>query len=111
MGRQAGMGGMNTQAMLKQAQRMQKQMQEIQDQAALDTVDASAGGGMVTATVSGDLQLKALTIDPEAVDPEDVEMLQDMIIAAVNQGIADAQAMVSDKMASVTGGMSIPGLF
>jgi len=104
-------GGMNPQAMLKQAQKMQKQMQEIQAQAEEETVETTAGGGMVTVEISGGLEIKRLEIDPEAVDPEDVEMLQDMIIAAVNQGISEAQAMVNEKMSSVTGGMNIPGLF
>ena len=94
---------------MKQAKKMQKKMEEIQAQAALETVEASAGGGMVTAVVSGDLQVKSISIDPEAIDPEDVEMLQDMIVAAVNQGIADAQAMVNQKMSAVTGGLA--GLF
>lgn len=66
---------------------------------------------MVTATVYGDLRIKSIEIDPEALDPEDVEMLQDMIVAAVNEGIADAQAMVEERMSAVTGGMNIPGLF
>ena len=104
-------GGMNPQAMLKQAQKMQKKMQEIQEQAELETVETTAGGGMVTVEISGGLQIKRLEIDPEAVDPEDVDMLQDMIVAAVNQGIVEAQAMVSERMSSVTGGMNIPGLF
>ena len=99
---------MNPQAMMKQAKKMQKKMEEIQAQAALETVEASAGG-MVTAVVAGDLQVKSISIDPEAIDPEDVEMLQDMIVAAVNQGIADAQAMVNQKMSAVTGGLA--GLF
>lgn len=100
---------MNPQAMMKQAKKMQKKMEEIQAQAALETVEASAGGGMVTAVVAGDLLVKSISIDPEAIDPEDVEMLQDMIVAAVNQGIADAQAMVNQKMSAVTGGLA--GLF
>lgn len=104
-------GGMNPQAMLKQAQKMQKQMQEIQAQAEEETVEATAGGGMVTVEVSGGLEIKRLEIDPEAVDPDDVEMLQDMVVAAVNQGIAEAQAMVNEKMSAVTGGMGLPGLF
>lgn len=102
---------MNPQAMLKQAKKMQKKMEEIQAQVALETVTATAGGGMVTATVTGDLKVTSIEIDPEAVDPEDVEMLQDMIVAAVNQGIADAQKMASERMSAVTGGMNIPGLF
>lgn len=103
--------GMNPQAMLKQAQKMQAKIQAVQDEAARETVEATAGGGMVTATVYGDLRIKSIEIDPEALDPEDVEMLQDMIIAAVNEGIADAQAMVEERMSAVTGGMNIPGLF
>jgi DNA-binding YbaB/EbfC family protein len=103
--------GMNPQAMLKQAQKMQAKMQAIQDQASLETVEATAGGGMVTATVYGDLKLKSIAIAPEAIDPDDIDMLQDMIVAAVNQGIEDAQAMVNQKMSTVTGGMNIPGLF
>lgn len=103
--------GMNPQAMLKQAQKMQARMQAVQEEVARETVEATAGGGMVTATVYGDLRVKSIEIDPEALDPEDVEMLQDMIVAAVNEGIADAQAMVEERMGAVTGGMNIPGLF
>lgn len=103
--------GMNPQAMLKQAQKMQAKIQAVQDEAARETVEATAGGGMVTATVHGDLRIKSIEIDPEALDPEDVEMLQDMIVAAVNEGIADAQAMVEERISAVTGGMNIPGLF
>ncbi|MGN0073293.1 MAG: YbaB/EbfC family nucleoid-associated protein [Coriobacteriales bacterium] len=100
---------MSPQAMMKQAKKMQKKMEEIQAQTALETVEATAGGGMVTVKVNGALQLQEIAIDPEAVDPEDVEMLQDMIVAAVNQGIADAQAMVNQRMSAVTGGLG--GLF
>ena len=102
---------MNAQAMMKQAKKMQRKMEEVQDQLAEETVQATAGGGMVTATVTGDLRLVGLEIDPEAIDPEDAEMLQDTIIAAVNQGLSDAQAMASQRMGAVTGGMNIPGLF
>ena len=111
-GGRGGMGGMGMNAnMLKQAQKMQAKIQAVQEEAARETVEATAGGGMVTATVYGDLRVKSIEIDPEALDPEDVEMLQDMIVAAVNEGIANAQAMVDERMASVTGGMNIPGLF
>ena len=102
---------MNAQAMMKQAKKMQRKMEEVQDQLAEETVQATAGGGMVTATVTGDLRLVGLEIDPEAIDPDDAEMLQDTIIAAVNQGLSDAQAMASQRMGAVTGGMNIPGLF
>ncbi|MCD8199465.1 MAG: YbaB/EbfC family nucleoid-associated protein [Coriobacteriaceae bacterium] len=101
---------MNPQAMMKQARKMQAKMEEAQAEAANETVTASAGGGMVTAEVSGDLKVKSITIDPEAVDPEDVEMLQDMITAAVNQGLEDASAMTSERVNAATGGMNIPGL-
>lgn len=94
--------GMNPQAMLKQAQKMQAKIQAVQEEAARETVEATAGGGMVTATVYGDLRIKSIEIDPEALDPEDVEMLQDMIVAAVNEGIADAQTMVEERMSAVT---------
>lgn len=103
--------GMNPQAMLKQAQKMQAKIQAVQEEASLETVESTAGGGMVTAVVYGNLRIKSIEIDPEALDPEDVDMLQDMIVAAVNQGIADAQAMVEQRMSAVTGGMNIPGLF
>lgn len=102
---------MNQQAMLKQVKKMQKKMEEIQAATALEAVEASAGGGMVVATVSGDLKVKGIKIDPEALDPEDVDMLQDMIVAAVNQGLEDAQELASKRMSAVTGGMNIPGLF
>ena len=102
---------MNPQAMMKQAKKMQKKMEEIQAQAALETVTVTTGGGMVSATVSGALEVKEINIDPEAIDPEDVEMLQDMIVAAVNQGIQEAQAMVSQRMSAVTGGLAGMGLF
>ena len=102
---------MNPQAIMKQAKKMQKKMEEIQAQSALETVTATAGGGMVTAVVSGALEVKSITIDPQAVDPDDVEMLQDMVVAAVNQGIADAQAMTSERMSVVTSGLSGMGLF
>ena len=104
-------GGMNMQAMMKQAQKMQESMLKAQEEIAQMESTGTAGGGMVTATVYGDLRVKSIEIDPEALDPEDVEMLQDMIVAAVNEGIAEAQAMVDQRMASVTGGMNIPGLF
>ena len=102
---------MNQQAMLKQVKKMQRKMEEVQQQVALEEVVATAGGGVVEVRVSGDLKVRGIKIDPEVVDPEDVEMLQDMIVAAVNQGIEDAQDMASQRMSAVTGGMNIPGLF
>ncbi len=103
--------GMNPQAMLKQAKKMQKQMEEAQAKAAEQVVEASAGGGMVVAHITGGLQVKDITIDKEALDPDDVEMLQDMIVAAINQGLEDAQSMVNDELGSITSGLNIPGLF
>ena len=81
------MAGMNMQQLMKQAQKMQQQLAEAQENLEKVTVDASAGGGMVKVTVNGQMQLKSITIDPDALDPEDVEVLQDMIIAAVNEGV------------------------
>jgi DNA-binding YbaB/EbfC family protein len=90
---------------MKQAQQMQAQMLEAQEKLKDETVEASAGGGMVKVTVGGDLSLRAITIDPEAVDPEDVEMLQEMVQAAVNEGLRAAQDLAGSKMGDVTGGL------
>ncbi len=97
--------------MIKQAQKMQQQMAKLQEEAAKKTVEASSGGGMVTAVVNGKQQLISLKLEDEVVDPEDIEMLQDLIVAAVNEGIKQSQDMVSSEMAQLTGGMKIPGLF
>lgn len=98
-------------AMLEQAQAMQQQMMKAQEEAKKQTVEASAGGGMVTVTVSGALELKALRIDPQAIDPKDPTMLQDLVIAAVNQGLKKAQELQTSAMQSIAGGLHIPGLF
>ena len=103
--------GMNPQAMLKQAQKMQADMEALQEDLDAREYEIAVGGGVVGVKINGKKEILALTIQPEAVDPEDVEMLQDMIVAAVNEGIADAQAMVEERMSAVTGGMNIPGLF
>ena len=100
--------GMNPQAMLKQAQKMQAKIQAVQEEAARETVEATAGGGMVTATVYGDLRIKSIEIDPEALDPEDVEMLQDMIVAAVNEAMRAADSDAASTMQSITGGLGLP---
>ena len=91
--------------MMKQVQQMQAEMMKAQQQLKSETVEASAGGGMVTVKISGDLQLKELRIDPEAVDPEDVELLQDMVQAAVNEAIRSAQELAASKMGAATGGL------
>src|SRR5512138_101520 len=98
-------------SIMKQAQMMQQKMAKIQEEATQKTVEATAGGGVVTAVVNGKHQILSLTIKKEAVDPEDVEMLQDTIVAAVNEAMAKIQAEMSAEMSKVTGGLSIPGLF
>ncbi len=95
--------------MMKQVQQMQAEMQKAQEQLGSETVEASAGGGMVTVVISGDLELKDVKIDPNAVDPEDVEMLQDMVLAATNEAIRSAQELAASKMQAATGGLMGPG--
>ncbi|MFZ3209316.1 MAG: YbaB/EbfC family nucleoid-associated protein [Geobacteraceae bacterium] len=96
---------------MKQAQMMQQKMAKLQEEAAERTAEASAGGGVVTAVVSGKNQLLSLAIKKEAVDPEDVEMLQDMVVAAVNEALTKVQAEMADHLGKITGGLNIPGLF
>jgi len=96
---------------MKQAQKMQEQMAKIQAEAATKTVEATAGGGMVTAVVNGRQQLVSLKIEEDVVDPSDIEMLQDLIIAAVNEGMKKSQESVASEMGKLTGGLNIPGLF
>ena len=104
------MGGMNAN-MLKQAQKMQQQMLQMQQELETKDYEATAGGGMVTAAVNGKHELLRINIDPEAVDPEDVEMLQDMVIAAVNEAMRKADADASANMSKLTGGLNLGGLF
>ena len=96
--------------MLKQVQKMQADMAAAQEQLKHETVEASAGGGMVTVKMTGELELKELKIDADAIDPEDPEMLQDMVQAAVNEAIRAAQEMAANKMSGLTGGMDLGGL-
>jgi len=96
---------------IKQAQLMQQKMARLQEDLGNREVEASSGGGMVTATVNGKQQLLSLKIEPSAVDAEDVEMLQDLVIAAVNEAIKKSQDMAQQEMSKITGGMQIPGLF
>lgn len=96
--------------LMKQAQKMQEQMGKIQEESKKKTVEASAGGGMVVATVSGAMELVSLKIEKDVVNPEDIEMLQDLVVAAVNEALRRAQQMVSEDMGKVTGGMNIPGM-
>lgn len=111
MARGYNMGGMNRSQMIAQARKMQEQLIAVQQKVASTEVSASAGGGAVKVTATGSMRLTSLTIDPEALDPEDVEMLQDMILAAVNDALESAEQMASQQMGSVTGGLNIPGLF
>ena len=104
-------GGMNQAAMMKQAQKMQQDMLRMQEEMKAKTYTAAAGGGMVKATVNGDHALVDMMINPEAVDPDDVEMLQDMIIAAVNEAMRIADADAANNMARLTGGLNLGGLF
>ena len=100
----------NMNQMLKQVQKMQADMMKAQEALASETVEASAGGGMVTVTITGDLQVKDVRIDPEAIDPEDAELLQDMVLAAVNEAIRQAQELAATKMGGATGGMDLGSL-
>ena len=95
---------------MKQAQKLQSRMMKLQEELAEKTVEASAGGGMVRVVANGKQQVVSIQIEQEVVDPEDVDMLQDLILAAVNDALAKAQEMVSQEMGKVTGGMNIPGL-
>ena len=105
------MGGMNQAAVMKQVQKMQQEMLRAQEELQNKTYTATAGGGMVTASVNGSHEIVALEIKPEAVDPEDVEMLQDMVIAAVNEAMRAAEAEASNSMSKFTGGLNLGGLF
>lgn len=100
----------NMQQMMQQVQKMQKDMVAAQEALKDEEVQASAGGGMVTVTMSGDLQVKAVKIDPGAVDPDDVEMLSDMVLAAVNEALRSAQELAASKMGGATGGMDLGAL-
>jgi nucleoid-associated protein EbfC len=95
---------------MKQAQELQERLGQVQEEAAAKTVEASAGGGMVTAVVSGRLEVRELRIDPEVFKSGDREMLQDLVIAAVNEAIRQAQEMMAEEMKKITGGLKIPGL-
>ena len=106
-----GGGGMNQAAMMKQAQKLQQEMLRMQQEQESKTFTAKAGGGMVAATVNGKHELVNLEINPEAVDPDDVDMLQDMIIAAVNEAMRTADNEAANNMSRLTGGMNLGGLF
>ena len=105
------MGGMNQMQMMKQAQKMQQDLMKMQEEMQSKEYDATAGGGVVTAVVNGQKELLRISIDPEAVDPEDVEMLQDMVVAAVNEAMRKADAESAANMSKLTGGLNLGGLF
>ncbi len=109
-----GPGGMDLGALMKQAQQMQAEMAKAQEELKDEVVEASSGGGMVKVKLSGELELLEITIDPDAVDPEDVEMLQDMVQAAVNEGIRAAQERAESRMGGIAGGglggLGLPGM-
>ena len=103
-------GGMNQAAMMKQAQKMQQEMLRMQQEQESKTFTASAGGGMVSATVNGKHELVELTIKPEAVDPDDIEMLEDLVAAAINATVKQVDETAEAEMGKLTGGLNIPGL-
>ena len=103
-------GGMNQMQMMKQAQKMQQELQKMQEELESAQFSAAAGGGAVTATVSGKRELTELKISPDAVDPEDVEMLQDLVVAAVNEALRKAEEAAGQNMSRLTGGLNLGGL-
>lgn len=111
MARGGAPGGFDVNALMKQAQKMQSEMLEAQESLKDEVVEASAGGGMVKVKMGGDLTLREIVIDPEAIDPEDAEMLAEMVQAAVNEGLRAAQALAKSKMGGITGGLGgLPGM-
>src|SRR6476659_8288298 len=105
-------GGFDLNAMMKQVQQMQSEMMEAQEKLKDEVVEASAGGGMVKVKMSGDLRLLEVVIDPQAIDPEDAELLQDMVLAAVNEAIRSAQELATSKLGGIAGGggLGLPGM-
>lgn len=103
-----GLGGMG--GLLKQAREMQSKLAEVQEELAKKTVEATAGGGMVRVTVNGQFTLASIKVDPSVIDPEEVEMLEDLVRAAVNEGLRRAREMATEEMSKLTGGVKIPGL-
>ncbi|MCL2377776.1 MAG: YbaB/EbfC family nucleoid-associated protein [Defluviitaleaceae bacterium] len=104
-------GGMNMNQLMKQAQKMQQQMAEMQEELASKTLEVSSGGGAVKVTVSGEKKILDLTISPDVVDPDDVEMLQDLVMSAVNEALRQIEESTSSQMSKLTGGLNLPGMF
>lgn len=111
MGRSGFPGGGNMNNLLKQAQTFQKKLEEKQQELEVKTVEASAGGGAVTAVANGKKQIVELTIKPEVVDPDDVEMLEDLVLAAINEALKKSEEMIAAEMGKLTQGVNIPGMF
>ncbi len=103
--------GANMQSLMKQAQKMQEKIAKAQEELKEKTIEASVGGGMITVVFNGAQELVKISINKEAVDPEDVETLQDLVLSAVNSGLKKSQEMVQEEMGKITGGMNIPGMF
>ena len=113
MGKKGGFGGGfpgNMQDMMKQAQKMQEQLAQVQEEAKNEEAEGSAGGGMVKVVASGSQQIKSVLIEKDVVNPDDVEMLQDLIVAATNEALNNVSTKIQEKMSAVTGGLNIPGL-
>ena len=117
MGKYKGFAGagmnqkQNMNSMIKQAQKMQEEMERVQQETEEEQVEATSGGGAVKVVVNGKKELVSIKLDPDAVDPDDVETLEDMILAAVNEGVKKAEEIMSERMGAITGGLNIPGLF
>jgi DNA-binding YbaB/EbfC family protein len=106
----SGPGGMDINKMMKQVQQMQADMARVQEELANETVEASAGGGVVTVTATGSGEIKAITIAPEAIDPDDPELLADMILGAVNEALRSANDLAQSRLGGMAGGLGLPGL-
>lgn len=102
-------GGMNMNNLVKQAQKMQKQMEKMQQELEEKTIETTAGGGAIKVIITGKKEIKEIKINPEVVDPDDVEMLEDLVLTAVNEAIRQAEEMVSSEMNKITGGINMPG--
>ncbi len=105
-----GMGGMDVNKMMQQVQQMQAEMARVQEELANETVEASAGGGMVTVTANGAGEITAIRIAPEAIDPDDPELLSDMVLGAVNEALRSANTMAQNRLGGLAGGLGLPGL-
>ena len=117
MGKYKGFAGagmnqkQNMNNVIKQAQKMQEEMERVQQETEEEQVEATSGGGAVKVVVNGKKELISIKLDPDAVDPDDVETLEDLILAAVNEGVKKAEEIMSERMGAITGGLNIPGLF